>query len=344
MTLLLAVWLLVFTTLTACGAKPQQYSHVSYGMDTIITQAAYGPNAEAAMLEVEKQMKAFEENFTLFGKEGDIAKINAAAGKAPVTVSDDTLEMLDLSMALSAQSEGAFAVTIGPLTKAWGITTDEPTVPTQQQIDTLLPLVDDSQLELADGTAFLPQDGMALDLGGIAKGAYCSVAEDIYNEFDVDSAMISIGGNVYARGTKPDSTRWNIGFKDPLGDEDSYIAAFEMQDEVVAVSGGDERFFEVDGYRYIHIIDPRNGYPVESDIVSVGVIHKDGAMADFYSTTFFVLGKEKTLEYMQDDQFKIILLDKENNLYVSEVLQQSFKLKQDKAADYTLHYIKEGAQ
>lgn len=328
-------------SLVCCAAVPQQKeTATTYAMSTLVTQTAYGENALAAMDEVERELTAFEQRLSLFGDEGDVAQINAAAGREWVEVSPETLQLLQKSVDLSLESEGAFAITIAPLTLAWGITSDTPRVPAPEEIEQLLGLVDDSKLELSADGAYLPEAGMAIDLGGIAKGEACSVAKRIYTKNQVDSALLDIGGNVYARGEKPDGSPWVVGFRDPDGTSGGYIASFPLRDEVIAVSGGYERFFEADGTRYIHILDPRTGYPAESDIVSVGVIHEDGATADYYSTRLFVQGRDRALDFMRAGGC-VILLDNTDTLYISASLEEDFEFYEEAAKRYELVVVAE---
>ncbi|NLW79172.1 MAG: FAD:protein FMN transferase [Ruminococcaceae bacterium] len=318
------------------AAAQELHTTATFAMDTLVDQQAYGPNAQDAMRAVNLYLASYDARLSLFAENGDIAAINAAAGNGDwVTVAPETAALLGRALALSAQSEGAFAITVAPLTLAWGITTDTPRVPGQDEIDRLLPLVDDAAVETGESRVRLPEAGMALDLGGIAKGAVCTDVAAIYDEYGVDSAWISIGGNIYARGKKPDGSAWRIGFRDPASD--GYVASFLLTDRVIAVSGGYERYFEVDGQRYIHIIDPATGHPAESDIASVGAICADGAEADFWSTTLYVWGRERALQQMRNG-LCAILLDDEGVLYVSESLRDGFAL-YDEASGIDVVYV-----
>ncbi len=323
-----------------CAASVEEYTATTFAMDTLITQSAYGPHAEQAMQLVNAALAQQEQRLSLFSDTGDIARINAAAGAAGADVSPETAALLQQALALSAGSDGAFAITIAPLTLAWDITGEYPRVVPQAELDALLPLVDDAAV-VVDGThVTLPQAGMGMDLGGIAKGAACTQARQIYEENEVDSALLSIGGNIFAHGTKPDGTPWRIGFRDPAGGQNAYIASFQLTDQVIAVSGGYERFFEQDGKKYIHILDPRTGCPVQSDIASVGAIASDGTVADFYSTTLYVWGKERTLQYMRSGG-AAILLDNAGTLYVSESLREGFMLHEE-AGEYPVEFVPGG--
>lgn len=314
----------------------------TFVMSTTVSQMAYGLRADAAMAEVEKRFRAFEDEFSLFNEDSDIAKINAAAGQQPVAVSGETYDLLRRSVALSSQSGGAFDITIAPLTLLWGITTDHPKVPAQTEIDAVLPLIGDNSIQFDDTakTVFLPTAGQGIDLGGIAKGTACTVAAQVYDEYGIKSAILNIGGNVYVRGHKPDGSLYRIGFRTPLKDATTYIASVALEDQVMAVSGGYERYFEENGVRYHHILSGRTGYPAESDIVSVGAIAADGTVADFYSTTMFIWGSQKVEEFMRDNtEVAVIMLTSDGRLVVSSSLKDSFELNEEQGSQYTVVFI-----
>ncbi len=311
------------------------YSTSSFAMSTVITQQVYGPHGEAAAQQVEQALAAFEDRLSAFEPDSEIGRINAAAGEGPVEVSGQTLALIRQSLALSAKSEGAFQITIAPLTQLWGITTDHPRVPSQQEIDAVLPLIDDAGVVLDEeaGTVFLPQKGQAIDLGGIAKGNACTLAAAIYEEQGVRSAILNIGGNVYVRGRSPDGDRFRVGFRAPEKDTQRYLASVELEDQVMAVSGGYERYFEAeDGTRYHHILSPETGYPAQSDIVSVGVVSSDGTQADFLSTTLFIWGDARTRDFMEEHpEIGVIFLNESGELVVSKMLEESFRLSEEGA-------------
>ncbi|MGD9559820.1 MAG: FAD:protein FMN transferase [Oscillospiraceae bacterium] len=331
----LVAWRMAGRGAPAAPQDAEPSTNIGFAMDTVVDQQAYGPNANEAMQAVNQRFAEYEKRLSLFEADSDIAKINAAAGKAGAEVAPETAALIEQALRLSREGQGAFAVSIAPLTLAWGITGAAPRVLAQSESDALLTLVDDDAVAV-DGTCVtLGKAGMGLDLGGIAKGAACSVAKAAYDEHGVASALLSIGGNVYAHGCRPDGSPFRIGFRDPVGG--GYIASFQLADAVVAVSGGYERYFEADGVRYIHILDARSGRPAESDIVSVGALDADGAVADFWSTTLFVLGREKALEAMRAGRCALFL-DDAGTLYVSESLRDGFALR-DEAQGVTVEFV-----
>ncbi|MFV0413097.1 MAG: FAD:protein FMN transferase [Oscillospiraceae bacterium] len=317
----------------------QAYTSATFAMDAMVSQTAYGPGAQRAMQQVNLALAEYEQEFSLYSETGDVARINEAAGKGGADVSPRTAALIQQATQLSAQSKGAFAISIAPLTLAWGITSGSPRVPSQQEIDSLLPLVNDDAIQVEGTHVALAKEGLALDLGAIAKGAACTEMAAIYAQNGVKSALLSIGGSsIYALGTKPDGTQYRVGFRDPAGGGSAYIASFALQNQSISVSGGYERYFVQNGKTYIHILNPLTGYPVESDIASVGVIHPDGAVAEFYSTTLFIWGVEEALEYMRGGGAAIVL-DTAGNLYVSASLEEGFQLHQQAESSYNLTFV-----
>ena len=306
--------------------RSRPHSAMGFAMDTVVTQTAYGPQAEAGTQAVTRCLAQLEARLSLYVPTSELAAVNAAAGRQPVAVSDDTFALLAQTLALSARSQGAFQATIAPLTQLWGITGEHPSVPSAAAIAAVLPLIDDSSVLLdADAhTVYLPQAGQALDLGGIAKGYACDAARQAYAASGVQHALLSVGGNICAVGGRPDGQPFRIGFRDPDGGAESYLASFLLRDGVAAVSGGYERYFEQDGVRYHHILDPQTGWPAVTDVVSVGVIGDNGAEADFWSTTLFCWGRERALEWMRTAEQAVILLDDAGVLYVSASLEEGF--------------------
>lgn len=309
----------------------------SFVMDTVVEQRVYGANGQNAIHAVERSLRELEGLFSLYQEGSDIARLAASAGSgSAVAIDGRTYALLSEAKALARQTDGAFRLTIAPLALAWGVASDNPRVPPQEEIDALLALVDDDDLILCDGTAALRRAGQSVDLGGVAKGAACDTVKALYDAYGIRSALCWVGGSsIYARGTKPDGTAWRLGFRDPSGEEAVPLASFEIRDAVFCTSGGYERFFEASGVRYHHILDPSTGRPAETDIVSVGVLSESGAHADLWSTALFVQGAEKALDYFSKGG-EGLLLDCENNLYVSKALQKSFQLT---AFDSTRYHV-----
>ncbi len=330
----------LFLVFSLVSGNQKPYTATTFVMDTVATQTVYGRRGAEAASAVEDALRGMDARLSLYNGTGDIARLAQSAGSGePVAVDPQTYALLEQSQALAAQTEGAFQLTVGPLTLAWGISGDTPRVPAQQEIDALLPLVDDAGLFLQDGTARLCTAGQAVDLGGVAKGAACDTAKALYTQYGISSALCWVGGSsIYAHGTKPDGSLWRIGFRDPAGDGHTSIASFEIRDAAFATSGGYERYFERDGVRYQHILDPQTGRPAQTDIVSIGILAESGLAADLWSTALFVQGKEKALAYFAAGG-EGLLLDEAGNLYVSAALQSSFSRADGAGEQYQIIFL-----
>lgn len=172
-------------------------------------------------------------------------------------------------------------------------------------------------------------DGMEIDLGGIAKGYTSSRIMEIFKDYDIDSGLVNLGGNVQAYGTKTDGSNWRVAIKNPDtadDDTDDYIGILSIADKAVITSGGYERYFEQDGKTYHHIIDPSTGYPAENGLVSVTIVSDDGTLADGLSTSLFIMGKDKAVEFwkVHSDEFDAVLVADDGTIYVTEGIKDSF--------------------
>lgn len=322
----LILLLLVTLVLTGCVQKPHESE--LFAMNTYITQQVYGNNAEKAAKEVDAFIKKIETTLSLYVKDSDIDKVNNNAGSSPVKVNNVTFDLLKVAKKYGELSGGRFDITIAPLTKLWGITGDNPTVPSDTLIKQAVSLVDFEKIILdeKDKSIFLQDKGMAIDLGGIAKGYICNEISNIYKKNGVSGALASIGGNTLTYGTKPSDNQFTLGIRDPNGNANDLVGTLSVGDVVVATSGGYERYFEQDGKRYHHILDTKTGYPVDSDLLSVTVVSENGGLADFLSTTLFIAGSEHIQEYLNHEKFSVIVIDNKNNVYISDSLVKDFTL------------------
>ena len=225
----------------------------------------------------------------------EIDTVNAAAGIRPVKVSADFFGVMESALFYAAISDGAFDPTVGPLTALWDIGGKNQKIPLQHEIDEVLLLVNfnDVELDRANSTVFLRQEGMALDLGAIAKGYAADEAAAIIKNAGIPRAIIDLGGNILVLGEKKDKTLWSVGVQDPYDSRGVYLGIIQVPEKTVVTSGVYERFFEADGISYHHIFSPFDGYPMQNDLLSVTIITDSSMTADALSTAVFVMGYEK---------------------------------------------------
>ena len=235
-------------------------------------------------------------------------------------------EIIQRGKEIFQETDGLFDDTIYPLMELWGFPTGEYHVPSGEEIENLLPDVDGGTVEISGNTVTLGE-GQQIDLGGIAKGYTGEKLTEIFQGYGVSSAMVSLGGNIQAIGTKPDGSIWRVGIRDHKGSQQDYAGVLQVQNEAVVTSGGYERYFEKDGRTYIHIIDPRTGYPVENDLLSVIIVSPDGTLADGLSTALYIMGYDKAVQFWEQhqDEFDVILITADEQIHVSKKLQDSFQ-------------------
>lgn len=302
---------LLLLPLTACGRAKEVGCDI-FAMDTYMSLAAYGDGADAALTECCQTINRLEELLSRTREGSDVWNINHGLHTAPDPA---TVQLLQAAAMLAEETDGAFDMTVAPIVELWGISSDTPRVPAQEEIDALLPLVGSEHFRLSDDAVTL-DEGCAIDLGGIAKGYAADAVKEIFAGCGVKSACVSLGGNVYVRGTRPDGKLWTVAIKDPQN-TDGFAAYISLADSFVVTSGGYQRYFTAeDGTVYQHIIDPDTGYPAVSDLTSVSIITADsGSRADAYSTALYVMGEQEAIRFWRSRQdFDMILITADGRL------------------------------
>ncbi|MDR0376156.1 MAG: FAD:protein FMN transferase [Treponema sp.] len=283
----------VLILLFSCAPLPPQ-SEATLG--TICTVNLYGGGSRSVYNEIFSRIREIEERMSINKDGTEVDAVNAAAGIAPVRVSEDVFEVVEASLRYAEISDGAFDPSVGALVKLWGIGSDDARAPVQEEIDAVLPLVNyrNVALDKDKQTIFLSQPGMTLDLGGIAKGYAADEAVKIIKKHGIQAALVDLGGNIFVYGKRSGRKNWRIGVQDPLGERNKGLGVVEIEgDATLVTSGVYERFFEIDGERYHHILSTRNGRPVNNGLLSTAIIAKTSMDADALSTAVFALGYEK---------------------------------------------------
>lgn len=295
-----------------------------FAMDTYMTVKAYGFNGDAAVDAAVDEINRLDALLSTGKKDSEIGQINANNGGQ---LSEDGAVLMERSLELYKSTNGAFDVAIYPVMKAWGFTDGNYQVPDTDALKATLELVDPSLIDYdkETSTVSFKKDGVQIDLGGIAKGYTSFRIMDIYKEKGVTSGLVNLGGNAQVFGTKPDGSLWRVAVQSP-DSEDEYLGVLETKDKAIITSGGYERYFEKDGVTYHHIIDPSTGYPADNGLISVTIVSADGTLADGLSTSLFVMGKDKAIDYWRahSDEFDMILLTDDEKLYVSAGIKDSF--------------------
>ncbi len=307
-------------------AQKEPYKREMFALDTIISFTIYNGNAQEVSELSEELIKTLEKQLSVTDENSEINRMNNAS--EPVKVSQDTFNVMKTACEVYELSEGSLDPTIYPIVKLWGFTTGENRVPTSNEIQKTIPLVNASVIVLNESnlTITVPKK-TELDLGAVAKGYISQKVKELMKENGVESAVLSFGGNIQTIGQK-NGEPWKIGVKYPFT-QDSFII-LDIGETAIITSATDQRYFTHDGKSYHHIIDPKNGYPVENGTLSVTVVCKDGTKADALSTALFVMGQKRAEEYWRKNGgFEYLLLDDNSNVYVTSGLKNKMKLSEE---------------
>ena len=330
----LAVLLLLLTALSGCGRtdlEAQEAENSFFAMNTYMTFTAYGEQAEDALADARARVEEVEALWSVTDEGSEIYRANHSGGE-PVNVSEETAELVSFALEMAEKTDGALEPTIYPVLRAWGFTTDTKQVPSQEEIDALLEDVGHEKITL-DGTLLTVPEGMELDLGAVGKGYAGDLAAEAVRARGIECAILSLGGNIQAVGSRPDGTDWRVGLRSPW--EDGTLGVLRVSDQAVVTSGGYENYFEdKDGNVYWHILDPETGYPAKSGLLSVTIICPQGRMGDALSTALFVMGPQKAEEYWRENgDFEMILVTEEGEILITEGVADRFTLSEGRTEE-----------
>ena len=308
--------------LSSCGlGKPvETATRTTFQMNTVITFSVTGHGAEQVCDDMIAAIDDFEKAASMQLANSDVSRINDSAGQGCVEIDAHVYEVITRAKQHSRDSGGLFDTTIGPLTSLWDVTSGNPRVPSEDEIEAAKELVDYNSILLPGetNTVGLEKEGQMLDLGA-TKGYALDICREIMDAHGVAHGLISIGGNVMVYNDK-DGKPFSVGIRYPEKDSEGYFCALSLTDTIVSTTGGYERYFEYDGILYHHVIDPRTGYPSDSGLLSVSVVGRDGLDADCLSTAMFVGG----LDYcrgLMNRGVEAIIVDADNNVYISKSLE-----------------------
>jgi thiamine biosynthesis lipoprotein len=283
---------------------PVRYEASHESMGTVFTVAVYGRDRtflSEVVEEVFDEVDRLDEQMSNYKPQSELSAINRTAASQPVLVEPGLFHLLEISVARSEETDGAFDVTVGPLMKSWGFFRGRGRLPTPAEIKQVLKRVGYQHLKLdaERRTIRFDTEGVEIDLGGIAKGYAVDRAVEILRSNGIASALVSSGmSSIYALGSPPGEHGWKITVRDPY---DAHKAGdvFRLQDYSVSISGSYERFFNIAGKNYCHIMNPHTGWPV-SGILATAVLAPTGTDTDGRSAGFFVMGVERSRKYLAE--------------------------------------------
>lgn len=317
---LLLCGVMITSLLAGCGQKTgddkNYIDRQGFALNTTINIRIYESTDEDILTECMIMCNDYDDMFSRTKENSEIYELNK---NKEADVSRETLELIQQGIYYGELSNGAFDITIEPVSSLWDFTSGEGTVPDSDLIKEKLKYVNYKDIQI-DGNHVTLKEGMGIDLGAIAKGYIADRLKDYLLEQGITSAIINLGGNVLCVGTKPSGEDIQVGIRDPRN-EGTLITSVSAADQSVVTSGDYERFIEVDGKRYCHILDPNTGYSCESGVESVTIISDTSVQGDGLSTTCFALGIEDGLALINGlDHVEAIFVDLDGNLVYSDGL------------------------
>lgn len=295
---LISLILLFSLLLCGCEKTEEPAQMTTFCMNTVMDLQVWGKDADTGLGRIYTKLLELENLWSVTNEDSILSNLNR--GNILLQLSSEQASLLENVEVLSQRTDGAFDPKMRILSETWGFYNEQHRVPSQSEIAEAL-------------------NTEQWDLGGAMKGYAGQVCADLLEELDIDRAMLSLGGNIQTYGEKPDGAPWQVAIQNPNFAED-YLGIVSVTGTASVVTSGDyQRFFEVDGVKYHHILDPETGYPADSGLSSVTIICRDGLTADCLSTALFVMGLEKGTQFWRDsDDFEAVFVTTDGTIYATE--------------------------
>lgn len=299
----------LLTTLAGCSTSylyedengAEYYAGTSTQFDTYVSISLFAGGSNELMSNAFEMCEDFDIQFSRTLSGGELYTINRTSRRSdePLSnqeLSDGLAEVIKKALYYCELTDGSYDITVCPVSKLWDFSAENPTVPAAEDIAAALPLVDWRGVTLSGNTLSFDRADMEIDLGSIAKGYIADKLKEYLVANGVTSGIISVGGNILCIGARPDKVPFNVGVQKPFAESAETVAVMQISDMSVVSTGIYERCFTQMGTMYHHIINPRDGFPFNNDLVGVTIIGESSVDCDALSTACFTLGYEKGLE------------------------------------------------
>lgn len=324
---------LVMTVMAGCvkiqpTSPPVISKRIQMHMGTLVTVTAVASDknvGDRAIQAAFDEVKRLEQLLSTWRSDSELSLVNAEAGRRPVQVSRETLQLVIRSLEIAELTHGGFNIALGPAVEAWSVT-ERQHIPEKEELRRLKPLVDwmSIQVDSERRTIYLPHKGMRIDVGGIGKGYAADRAVEKMKQAGAMGGVVALSGDIKTFGVLPERRGFPVGIRHPR-QEGALIAMIDLTDEAISTAGDYERFFERDGVRYHHILDPQTLQPAHA-CQSVTVIAKEGVVADGLDTGIFVLGPEQGMDLVERlPEVEAIIIDGEGKMIVSSGLRDRLR-------------------
>ncbi|GKX28505.1 FAD:protein FMN transferase [Vallitalea longa] len=317
---------------TGCSNNINQHnekiSDETFLLGTIVKVTLYGKNAdEDNFKDIFNIISDIENKVSRNISTSEISKINSNEIQE-IKLSDDTFNIIKKGLYYSNLSEGRFDITIAPLVSLWGIGTEDARVPEEQEIKEAVNKIDYKNIYLEDDKMNMHiKNDVQIDLGGIAKGYVADKVAEYIKQKHIDHALINLGGNILTVGHKPNGESWKIGVQNPFNARGKELGVATIGEKSIVTSGIYERYFEEDGKRYHHILNPFTGYPIENDLAGVTIISDYSVDGDGLSTVVFSMGLEEGYKFVENlENVDAIFVTDEKDIYLTDGTEKIFNL------------------
>ncbi|NGZ02389.1 MAG: thiamine biosynthesis protein ApbE [Nitrospira sp. WS238] len=327
------VFCLIMPLLAGCVATqpiPQQVvsKRAQMHMGTLVTLTVVAPDTslkDRAMRAGFDEIKRLEQLLSTWRPDSELSHVNAEAGRRPVRVSQETVELVARSLDMAQLTRGGFNIALGPAVDAWSVT-ERQRIPDDEELRQLKPLLDWTSIQVnrETKTIYLPREGMRIDIGGIGKGYAADRAIEQMKRAGATGGVVALSGDIKTFGVLPEQSGFPVGIKHPRR-EGELVAIVELKDEAISTAGDYERFFEREGVRYHHILAPQTLQPARA-CQSVTIIAKEGVVADGLDTGIFVLGPEEGMALVEGlPGVEAVIIDAEGTMMVSSGLRDRLR-------------------
>lgn len=293
-------------------------------MGTVVSITAVASDKESGYRTIQAgfdEIKRLEGLLSTWIASSELSHVNTAAGLHPVKVSPETFEIVAKSIEIARLTDGGFNIAVGPAVEAWSVT-ERQDIPADEELERLKDVVDwtNIRLDQDEQTIFLPRRGMRIDVGGIGKGYAADRAATAMKRMGAQGGVVALSGDIKTFGVLPHAAGFPVGIKHPR-QEGRVIAVIDLRDEAISTAGDYERFFERNGIRYHHILDPKTLQPART-CQSVSVIGKEGTLVDGLDTGIFVLGPERGMALVERlPEVEAVIVDDQGRVMVSSGLR-----------------------
>lgn len=310
----------------------QSYSGTAFG--TSVKKTLFSDDEQlrsSVSSRIDEILKDLDDRISYRNLESEVAFCNTGYVTDGLTkLSPDILSYLDRELDIYKETNGAFSPCILPLSQLWGIEDGNTEIPDESKIEKAMEHIDADNIEIDDDGVIFHDSEMGIDFGAVGKGAAADLVMKELADSSINGAVVSIGGTIVVYGDKGTGKMWHIGIQDPRGERDDVLGVVDVSGyNIVSTSGDYEKYFEKDGKRYHHIMDPETGYPAESGLISVTIISPDGFLSDAMSTACFVMGLDDGMKYAKEKNVDAIFVTSDKKIYTTDNIKKKFQIKAD---------------